>query len=150
MLSPQPIFTIRADLAPILPFGATPYGERRVIDIIGGTVSGPKLTGRVLRGGADWQLIRTDGTADIQARYTIAADNGAPILVSSEGLRHGPPEVLAALARGEPVDPERYYFRTVMRFETADKTHGWLNKILAIARGARLAQAVELNVYEVL
>lgn len=150
MLSPQPIFTIRADLAPILPFGATPYGERRVIDIIGGTVSGPKLIGRILRGGADWQLIRADGTADIQARYTIAADNGAHILVSSEGLRHGPPDVLAALARGEPVDPARYYFRTVMRFETADKTHGWLNNILAIAGGARLAQAVELNVHEVL
>jgi hypothetical protein len=69
--------------------------------------------------------------------------------VSSEGLRHGPPEVIARLARGEAVDPALYYFRTVMRFETGDRDVDWMNRILAIARGARLAQAVKLDVYEV-
>ena len=66
-----------------------------------------------------------------------------------EDLRHGPPEVLAALARGEPVDPASYYFRTVMRFETADPAASWLNRILAIARGQREALAVRLDVFEV-
>lgn len=150
MLSATPIFTVNADLAAILRFGRTPYGERRVIDIEGGTVSGPRLKGRVLRGGADWQIIRTDGTADIQARYTIEADNGGHILVSSEGLRHGPPHVMEKLGRGENVDPSQYYFRTVMRFETADPAHAWLNNILALARGAREAQSVRLDVYEVM
>ena len=150
MLSAMPIFTVTADLAAILRFGRTPYGERRVIDIVGGTVSGPRLQGRILRGGADWQIIRSDGTADIQARYTIEADNGRHILVSSEGLRHGPPHVMEKLGRGENVDPSQYYFRTVMRFETADPAHAWLNNILALARGAREAQSVRLDVYEVM
>jgi hypothetical protein len=150
MLSATPIFTVNADLAAILRFGRTPYGERRVIDIEGGTVSGARLKGRILRGGADWQIIRTDGTADIQARYTIEADNGGHVLVSSEGLRHGPPHVMEKLGRGENVDPSQYYFRTVMRFETADPAHAWLNNILALARGAREAQSVRLDVYEVM
>lgn len=150
MLSATPIFTVNADLAAILRFGRTPYGERRVIDIEGGTVSGARLKGRILRGGADWQIIRTDGTADIQARYTIEADNGGHILVSSEGLRHGPPHVMEKLGKGENVDPSQYYFRTVMRFETADPAHAWLNNILALARGAREAQSVRLDVYEVM
>ena len=150
MLSAKPIFRIEAELADILKFGHTPYGERRVIDIRGGVVSGPRLNGRILPGGADWQIIRSDGVADIQARYTIETDAGVHILVSSEGLRHGPPDVMERLARGEAVEPELYYFRTLMRFETADPAVAWLNRILALARGVRLANAVQLDVYEVL
>jgi hypothetical protein len=150
MLSPDPIFTIQAELAEILHFGPTPYGERRVIHILGGRVTGPRLSGRILPGGADWQIVRTDGASDVQARYTIESDTGAHILVNSEGLRHGPPEVLARLLRGEAVDPSEYYFRTVMRFETGEKSLDWLNRILAIAHGAREAKAVRLEVFEVL
>lgn len=150
MISAAPIFTIHAELAPMLHFGRTPYGERRVIDILGGSVRGPKLNGRVLPGGADWQILRSDGTADIQARYSIESEAGARILVSSDGLRHGPPAVMEALARGDKVDPSLYYFRTVMRFETADPSVDWLNRILALARGQREANAVRLDVYEVI
>jgi hypothetical protein len=150
MISQQPIFRVEAELADILRFGATPYGERRVINILGGRVQGPRLAGRILPGGADWQIIRTDGVADIQARYTIETEAGAHILVDSEGLRHGPSDVIARLGRGEPVDPSLYYFRTIMRFETAAPELGWLNRILALARGAREANAVKLDVYEVL
>ena len=150
ILSDKPIFTIDAELAGILDLGATPYGHRRIIDIHGGTVSGARLNGRVLPGGADWQFIRNDGVADIQARYTIESDAGARILVSSEGLRHGPKEVLERVMRGEAVDPSLYYFRTVMRFETSDPAVAWMNRILAIARGQREARAVRLEVFEVL
>jgi len=150
MLSSQPIFTVVAELGAILQFGKTPYGDRRVIDILGGTVSGPRLNGRILRGGADWQIVRSDGTADIQARYTIEADDGGHVLVASDGLRHGPPAVMQRLARGEAVDPALYYFRTMMRFETADPALAWLNRILAIAHGAREPMAARLDVFEVL
>jgi len=150
MLSSQPIFTIIADLGAILQFGKTPYGDRRVIDILGGTVRGPRLNGRILRGGADWQIIRTDGTADIQARYTIEADGGGHVLVASDGLRHGPPVVMETLARGEAVDPTLYYFRTAMRFETAAPELTWLNRIIAVAYGAREPMAARLDVFEVL
>ena len=149
MLGTQPIFTIDAELEAITDLGRTPYGGRRVIGILGGTVRGPRLNGRILPGGADWQIIRGDGAADISARYMIETDTGARILVASDGLRHGPPEVLAALARGDSVDPSLYYFRTVMRFETADPAVDWLNRILAVARGQREARSVRLDVYEV-
>lgn len=149
MLGTQPIFTVHAELEPIMNLGHTPYGERRVIGISGGTVSGPKLNGRILPGGSDWQIIRADGAADIQARYTIESDTGARILVYSAGLRHGPPEVMAQLAKGDNVDPSLYYFRTVLRFEAADPSVDWLNRILALARGQREARAVRLDVYEV-
>jgi hypothetical protein len=149
MLGAQAIFTIHAELEPIMNLGHTPYGERRVIGIAGGIVSGAKLNGRVLPGGSDWQIIRADGAADIQARYTIESDTGARILVYSAGLRHGPPEVMAQLAKGDNVDPSLYYFRTALRFETADPSVDWLNRILGLARGAREARAVRLDVYEV-
>jgi hypothetical protein len=145
LISSEPIFHVHAELADIRHFGQTPYGDRRVIDIVGGRVFGPKLQGRILPG-ADWQIVCPNGTA----RYGIETDAGARILVKSDGLRHGPPDVLAALTRGEAVDPSRYYFRTVMRFEAADPAVDWLNRIIAIARGARDKNAVRLDVFEVL
>jgi hypothetical protein len=149
LVSAEPILRIRAELADILQFGQTPIGERRVINILGGTVTG-RLNGRILPGGADWQYIRGDGAAHVEARYTIESDTGALILANSEGIRHGPPEVLARLLTGEIVDPSLYYFRTAMRFETGDKDLDWLNRVLAVARGQREKNAVKLDVYEVL
>jgi uncharacterized protein DUF3237 len=149
LTSDEPIFRVRAELADIRHFGHTPYGDRRVIDIIGGRVEGRKLSGRILPG-ADWQIVWPDGTAELTARYGIETGAGARVLVRSDGLRHGAPDVLAALARGEPVDPGRYYFRTVMRFEAAHPSVDWLNRIIAIATGARDKNAVHLDVHEVL
>ncbi|MEJ8575062.1 DUF3237 domain-containing protein [Microbaculum marinum] len=149
VLAETPFMQVRAELADILEFGATPAGTRRVINILGGTVTGPRLNGRILPGGADWQVIRADGVADISARYTIQTESGALILVSSDGVRHGPPEVIARLSRGEDVDPALYYFRTAMRFETGGADVAWLNRVIAVARGKREANAVVLDVYEV-
>jgi Protein of unknown function (DUF3237) len=150
VLSSQPIFRIHAELAEILALGQTPRGERRIINILGGRVDGAKLNGQILAGGADWQIIRDDGVTELEARYTIETVGGARILVVSEGLRHGPADVMAQLARGEPVDPGLYYFRTSMRFETADPAVAWLNRILALGRGIREVRAVHIDVYEVL
>lgn len=148
MISEKPILRIHADLGEIVDAGTTPYGGRRVIEILGGRVEG-KVSGRILPGGADWQIIRSDGVADIQARYVIEADSGARVLVTSNGLRHGPPEILAAIARGEKVDPSLYYFRTVMRFEASEAALDWLNRTIGIAIGERERLAVKLDVFEV-
>ena len=150
LVSAEPILRIHAELADILHFGKTPIGERRVINILGGTVEGPRLKGKILPGGADWQFVRADGAAHVEARYTIQSESGAYVLVNSVGLRHGPPEVLARLMTGEAVDPALYYFRTCMRFETGDKDLDWLNRIIAIAHGQREKNAVKLDVYEVM
>src|SRR5215208_6313006 len=97
MISPEPIFSFRCDLADILDVGAAPLGHRRVVNILGGTVSGPKFSGRILPGGADWQIVAADGTIDLYARYTAESDAGALVQVDSRGLRSGPPDVLARL-----------------------------------------------------
>jgi hypothetical protein len=96
------------------------------------------------------QIMAADGALDIHARYTIESDAGALVQVDSQGMRHAPSDVLARLAKGEAIDPSLYYFRTVMRFETAHPSTVWMNRILAIARGAREKNAVLLDVYEVL
>ena len=150
MISPEPIFSIRCELANILDLGPAPFGHRRVVNILGGPVTGARLTGHVLPGGADWQIVAADGNIDLHARYTLESDAGALVQVDSKGMRHGPPDVLARLGRGEDVDPSLYYFRTVMRFETAHPSTDWLNRILGLARGAREQNAVRLDVFEVL
>ena len=150
LVSEQPIFTIRSPLGDIQKLGHTPYGERRIINILGGTVAGPKLNGKILPGGADWQIVRTDGVVHLQARYTAETDTGGRILIDAEGYRHGPAEVMERLVRDEIVDPSLYYFRTFMRFETADPASAWLNRILAIGYGARENKAVRIEVFEVL
>ena len=137
-------------LAPAQELGETPLGRRRIIGITGGRFSGERLSGRVLAGGADWQVIRTDGVADLDARYTLETADGALIYVRNRGYRHGPKDVLEKLAAGENVDPHLYYMRTTPLFETADQRYAWLNRMICVAQGARRASAVELEVFEVL
>ncbi len=150
LLAAEPFLHLEVELDTILHLGPTPYGDRRIIPILGGRFSGPRLSGRIVAGGADWQLVRGDEVAELEARYTLETASGERIFVRSDGLRHGPPEVMARLARGEFVEPSAYYFRTVLRFETASEHLGWLNRILTVASGRRDPRAVHLDVYEVL
>jgi len=149
-LAVRPLFDAHLELADILHLGRTPLGERRIINILGGSFRGERLAGRILPGGADSQIIRADGAADLDARYTLEAAGRALIQVRSQGLRHGPADVLARLAAGEPVDAGAYYFRTALRFETSAPDLDWLNRVIAIGIGARQPRAVELRVFEVL
>jgi hypothetical protein len=148
-LNLQPLLKIEITLAPPQELGDTPMGRRRIIGITGGQFRGERLSGRVLPGGADWQVIRSDGVADLDARYTLETSDGALIYVRNRGLRHGPPEVLKKLLSGETVDPSLYYMRTSPSFETGDSRYAWLNRIICVATGARRAAAVELEVFEV-
>ena len=126
---------------------------RRCIPILGGHFRGDAgeaaLTGAVLAG-ADWQTILPDGALDIAAHYALRSDDGAVIEVSSTGVRAGPAETLARLARGEPVAPEDYYFRTSMRFVTTSLRHLRLNTVIAVSRGVRIPARVHLDVFELL
>jgi hypothetical protein len=136
-------------LAPPQELGQAPLGRRRIIPITGGRFRGERLSGRVLPGGADWQIVRADGVSQLEARYTLETDDGALISVRNLGLRHGPAEVLARLAAGEAVDPSLYYMRTTPSFETGAERYLWLNRLVCVATGARRTDAVELDVYEV-
>lgn len=150
MLALNRLFRAEITLAPALELGAAPSGRRRVIAITGGRFSGERLSGRVLPGGADWQVIRSDGVAYLDARYTLETSDGALIDVRNKGYRHGPPEVLRALAEGRAADPSSYYMRTTPWFETGDARYAWLNRMVCVASGARRAGSVELEVFEVL
>ena len=124
--------------------------RKRIIPITGGTVEGPRLEGKVLAGGADWQSIRADGTADIFARYTIEAKDGTIISIVNPGYRHGPAAVLARIAAGEDVDPALYYFRTTPRFDVAqDSVHGWLGHTIFLCTAARYRDHVRLDIFAV-
>lgn len=129
--------------------GETPHGLRRIIPILGGTVSGPRLRGSILPGGADFQLIDADGYTTLEARYVLRLDDDALVYVVNTGIRSGPPEVMARILRGEVVDPSLVYFRTVPRFETAAPAYRWLTRPLFLASGARHPDRVEITVFEV-
>lgn len=150
MLQFEFMMTVSAEVGEIQTMGPGPLGERRLIPVNGGTFEGPGLRGAVLPGGNDWQIVRTDGVLDLDARYALREEGGAVIRVVSQGMRHGPPDVLAALGRGEDVDPSKYFFRTAMRFETGDQKLAWLNKTMAVASAVRKARRVELTVYRLL
>jgi len=139
----------RASIAVAAPrtLGQTPQGNRRIIDITGGEVSGPRLTGRILPGGADWQIVRADGVAVVEARYTIEVEGGALVYVQNFGYRHGPADVIARLYLGEEVDPARYYFRSTPRFETAAPELDWLNRTIFVCSGVRARERVILDFY---
>ena len=136
-------------VSPPQKIGAVPNGTRIIAPITSGTFDGPRLRGKVL-GGGDWTLSRSDAVLELDLRITLETDDGALIGMTSFGLRHGPPEVLAALARGESVDPSRYYFRTAPRFETSAPKYAVLNRLIAIASGDRHATGPIYTINEIL
>ncbi|WP_276352209.1 DUF3237 domain-containing protein [Cohnella caldifontis] len=150
MLNVEFSFEAVVEVGPIQEVGTTPKGIRKMIPILGGRVSGPDLEGIILPGGADWQLIRPDGVAEIEALYTMKTTDGTMIYIVNRGFRHGPREVMAKLADGEEVSPDRYYFRTTPVFETEDGRYGWLNRTLFIGTGQRTPEAVRITFYKVL
>jgi len=128
------------------------YGHRRVIPITAGRVlcehSSGAWQGRVLPGGADFQLLVGDRAARLEARYVIETDAGDRIYVENLALRSGSPDAITKLARGEPVDPALVYFRCVPRFETSAPSLAWMMERLFVGTGARRPDRVELRVFE--
>lgn len=150
---PRLTLMYRASIAVDKPqlFGPTPQasGERRIINITGGEFEGARLRGTVLPGGADWQVIRSDGVAQLEARFTMQTDDGALLHVRNFGFRHGSPEVIARLFSGEVVDPAEYYFRMTPLIETGDARYAWLNSLIMVGSGMRTRDRVIYDVYAV-
>lgn len=141
------VCTLQVELDPIREMGTGRAGHRRIIPIVGGTVTGARLSGRILNLGADWQTIFAGGLAELDTRYAMETDDGAVIEIINYGFRHGPEEVLAAVGRGEEVDPAAYYMRTQARLETGDARYDWVNRTLFVGVGARFQQAVQVTLY---
>jgi hypothetical protein len=142
-------FEVVVEVADPTVVGTLPNGTRRIVDILGGTFEGPNIKGRVVPGGADWQLIREDGFTDIDARYTLETDQGDLIYVSNIGIRHAPPEVMSRLNAGEVVDQSQIYFRAVPKFETDAPELEWLMKSIFVATGERYPNGVIIRFWRV-
>ncbi len=155
--TPQPpaprlefIFAARVSVEAPLDLGDVGKGGRRIVAITGGDFSGPQLRGEVLSGGADWRVLRSDGVAELEARYTLRTDDGALIYVRNLALRHGPSEVMAALAAGRPVEPDAYYFRGATFFETSAPRYAWMRRHIVVCTGAREPDCVRIRFYKMM
>jgi Protein of unknown function (DUF3237) len=144
------IFEAHVTVGAPLDLGDVGKGGRRIIPITGGDFSGPQLRAKVVPGGADWQILRTDGAAELEARYTLRTDDGALIYVRNLAFRHGPLDIIAALAAGRPVDPASYYFRGATFFETSAPRYAWITKSIIVCTGEREPAGVKLKFYRLL
>jgi hypothetical protein len=144
------VFTITAHIGGVTSAGDIGTGVRRIIPIIGGEVKGRDVNGKVCAFGADFQIVRPNELIELEAKYAIETDDGAVIYVENRGIRFGPVELLQKLKRGEPVDPDLIYFRTVPRFETGAERYRWLMESLFVGSAARHADRVVIDVHQVL
>ena len=130
--------------------GLNSRGKRRIIPITGGAVSG-QLTGKVLPGGADFQIVVSETTADLDARYMIELDQGdhigEHIFVQNKALRRGSAADIAKLVRGETVPSEAIYFRCVPTFEVSSPALEWLTQSIFVGTGARFPDRVQLSIF---
>jgi len=145
------LFTVSLGVeSPLQMIGQTPFGDRRIAKVTGGSFEGRKLKGIVRAGGGDWILVRQDGVTQLDVRLVLETDDKALIYMTYKGLRHGPAAVMERLNRGETVDPGQYYFRTTPYFETGAEKYAWINRICCLATGHRLPTGPVYTVYEVL
>ena len=141
--------TLEVEVGKPLDLGTSELGTRRCIPLLGGRFWGD-LEGQVVPGGTDWQTVLPSGNLELSAHYALETRAGELIEVSSIGVRNGAPEVLARLARGEPVPQTEYYFRTHMRFRSAAPALAHWNLRLYTCRGERQKSTVHLEVFELL
>lgn len=145
----QPLFPPRATVPPLYVVGATPNAFRRIGVVVGGSFKGERLSGEVVNGN-DWQDVRRDNCTKLDVRLLLKTTDDALIVMTYQCLRAGTASILERLDRGEAVDPASYYFRFVGLFETSAPKYDWINRIVAIGIGDRLADGPLYNVFEVL
>ena len=150
VLQTRHVFTIIARIGDVVTAGETGHGVRRIIPIVGGEVRGPDVNGKVCPFGADFQIIRPNELIELEAKYAFATDDGAVVYVENKGIRFGPVDLLQKLKRGEPVDPDLIYFRTIPRFETGHDKYRWLMQHIFVGSAARHADRVVIDVHQVL
>jgi len=148
-LNYHPLFIFQIEVKPPTIIGATPGYDRRIGEIAGGRFEGERFRGKILSGGSDWQSLRADGATTLNVRLVMQTDDGELIGMTYHGVRHGPKEVLDRIARGEKVSPTEYYMRATPYYETASAKYGWLNRIVSVAYGHRMAGGAIYQVFEI-
>lgn len=146
------VFTIRVEFDQRLKFDPLPSGvQRGYTRTSGGTVTGPRLTGRVLPySGGDWPHFRPDGVVQFEAVYLLETSDGAGIVVKNRGCRHASPEVLAKMNSFQRVEPTEYYFRVAPIFEAPKGPHDWLNRTVIVGAADRNQNYSDFTYYAVM
>ena len=140
-------FSARVEVAAPVEQGEIDGGRKRFIPITGGKVTGPHLSGDVLSGGGDWQVIQPGGVTKVEARYFLKAADGTVIAIHNVGVRVASEDVTARIARGERVDPQSYYFRSAATFDPPPGAHAWLRSKTIVGRGIRMPDHVIIDFY---
>jgi len=142
------VMELEIDVESPIEIGQTGDGQRRIIPILGGTVSG-QIEGTVLEAGADYQLYRDRRPTELVAKYAFETTDGDRVYVENRGMRVADPETKERLRDGKPVEPEDVYFCSVPEFETAAPELEWLTESVFVAAGTRQPTGVRLAVYRV-
>ncbi|KAF2496527.1 hypothetical protein BU16DRAFT_549025 [Lophium mytilinum] len=140
-------FTLRVDLAPPHQFGKTAAGERRFIPITGRRSDGPKTKGKIL----------SHGVVDVFAKYTIEAEAGTLVNVTSERYGRASQETMWEVFEDDPSKASMkdggaaWYTKTFPRFEVAPGPVDWLNSTCfpGDLRPPKLPKRVIIDVYEI-
>jgi hypothetical protein len=146
----RPLFVLSVEVSGLHLAGGPAGAERRVGDLPGGSFAGERLSGIVLPGGTDWQTMRSDDAILLDARILLRTDDDALIAMTYTGMRHAPPDIAARMTLGLDVDPASHYFRIAPTFATSAPRYEWLNRIVAIGIGHRLAAGPVYSVFEIL
>jgi hypothetical protein len=150
MVSSEHLMRLDVELGPVLDVGPVPGGHRRIIPITGGSFAGERIRGTILPGGADWNLVRPDGTVYLWARYTLRTDDGVLIMITNDGLQPGAPEVMAKILADEPIDMANWYAKTRPTFEVAHEKYAFLNSRIFVGNLTPSgATSVTIDVFEI-
>jgi hypothetical protein len=126
-------------------------GERLMVQIAGGDISGPRLQGTILPGGIEWPTYRPDGVGMVDARYTFKSNDGVYINIRNVGYRRAAPEVMKRLnSLQEFVDPSEYYIRTTPIFEAPPGPYGWMADHCFVGIGERQRECLFMRYYMIL
>ncbi len=118
-------FTAWVQIAALRNIGDIPGGQGRIVPIIGGEFDGPRLKGKVMPGGADWQTVRPDGVTELRAHYGLETEDGAIIQVWNNVIaRADPPATVGGAAQR--------FLRSAIKLEAPKGPHDWLNKAVFV------------------
>ena len=134
----KPVLEIVVFVEDKIHVGKADDGPRAIVPISGGYFTGDRISGKVIPGGADWQVDRLDGVKNIEAIYALKTDDDQTIVVNNLGIVHA-------------LTGERYGVTRPV-FHAPSGKHEWLNHSFFVGTITSLRKthgAVIIRVYKV-
>lgn len=128
-------FEFNAVVKPPVTIGTGPFGTRMFFETVEGTVTGERISGRVLPGGGDWLLLGGDGWGRLDARAQLETDDGAFIYAYYSGVVEMNDAVQQGAESGNGTDYDDQYMRALIHLETGDPRYDWVNHAVFVYQG---------------